>query len=169
MAKQQCMAKVTAVTSLAEGIYSMWLLAPEIAAQAVPGQFISLYCKNKDTLLPRPISLCEVNRTDGTLRIVFRVVGAGTEEFSKMNPGEDIRILGPLGNGFPVSECPEGKKAVLIGGGIGIPPLLQLSKELKGEVTVVLGYRDSDTCLRKELEDAADHVVIATEDGSFGT
>ena len=169
MAKQQCMAKVTAVTSLAEGIYSMWLLAPEIAAQAVPGQFISLYCKNKDTLLPRPISLCEVNRTEGTLRIVFRVVGAGTEEFSKMNPGEDIRILGPLGNGFPVSECPEGKKAVLIGGGIGIPPLLQLSKELKGEVTVVLGYRNSDTFLRKELEEAADHVVIATEDGSIGT
>lgn len=169
MAKLQCMAKVTAVTQLTEGIFSMWLLAPEIAAQAVPGQFISLYCKNKDTLLPRPISLCEINREEGTVRIVFRVVGAGTEEFSRMNPGEEIRILGPLGNGFPVSECPEGKKAVLIGGGIGIPPLLQLSRELKGEVTVVVGYRNSHTFLQKELEEAADRVVIATEDGSIGT
>lgn len=169
MAKIPCMAKVTAVTPLAEGIYSMWLLAPEIAAQAVPGQFISLYCKNKDTLLPRPISLCEINHSEGMLRIVFRVVGTGTREFSQMNPGEDIRIVGPLGNGFPVSECPKGKKAVLVGGGIGIPPLLQLSKEIEGAVTVVVGYRDADTFLLKELESAADRVVIATEDGSVGT
>ncbi|MCH5252449.1 MAG: dihydroorotate dehydrogenase electron transfer subunit [Lachnospiraceae bacterium] len=169
MAKLQCMAKITAVTEIAEGIFSMWLLVPEIASQAVSGQFISLYCENKDTLLPRPISLCEINREEGTLRIVFRVVGAGTLEFSQKNAGEEIRVLGPLGNGFPVSECQTGKKAVLIGGGIGIPPLLQLSKEIPGEVTVVLGYRNADTFLLQELEKAAQRVVVATEDGSIGT
>lgn len=169
MAKLQCTAKVTAVTTLAEGIVSMWLLAPAIASCAVPGQFLSLYCKNRDTLLPRPISLCEINREEGTLRIVFRIVGAGTLEFSRLNPGEEIRILGPLGNGFPVSECPQGKGAVLIGGGIGIPPILQLSKEINGDVTVVLGYRNADTFLLKEFQAVADRVVIATEDGSLGT
>lgn len=169
MAKLQCSAKVTAVTPVAEGIISMWLLAPEIASFAVPGQFLSLYCKNKDTLLPRPISICETGRGEGTLRIVFRIAGAGTLEFSKMNAGEEIRILGPLGNGFPLSECPKGKRAILIGGGIGIPPLLQLSKEIKGDVTAVLGYRDADTFLLKEFQNAADRVVIATEDGSLGT
>ena len=148
MAKLSCTAKVTAVTTLAEGIVSMWLLAPAIVSNAVPGQFISLYCKNRDTLLPRPISLCE---------------------FSQLRPGEEIRILGPLGNGFPISECPPGKKAVLIGGGIGIPPILQLSKEIPGDVTVVLGYRNKDTFLLDEFRTAADHVVIATEDGSLGT
>lgn len=169
MAKVQCMAKVTAVTEIADGVYSMWLSVPEIAKQAVPGQFISLYCKDTDKLLPRPISLCEINGEDGTLRLVFRVVGAGTTEFSKMNAGDEIKVLGPLGNGFPLQECEEGKKAVLIGGGIGVPPLLQLAKELAGEVTVVVGYRDAQTFLKKEFEAAADKVIIATEDGSVGT
>ena len=83
MAKVQCMAKVVRAEQLAEGIFSMWLLAPEIAEQAVPGQFISLYCEDSDKLLPRPISLCEVDKVTGQLRIVYRVVGAGTKEFSQ--------------------------------------------------------------------------------------
>ena len=98
------------------------------------------------------------------LRIVYRVVGAGTREFSRKNEGDTIRIMGPLGNGFPLED----KKAVLIAGGIGIPPMLQLAKELSGEVTVVAGYRDSRTFLRRELEEAAEWVLIATEDGSVG-
>lgn len=162
------MAKIKENSRLAEGIFSMWLEAQDIAGQAVPGQFISLYCRDGDRLLPRPISLCEIEREDGMLRLVYRVVGAGTEEFSRMHPGDQIRVLGPLGNGFPMKEDTS-KGAVLIGGGIGIPPLLQLSKELDGEVTVVVGYRNSDTFLLEELQEAADHVVVATEDGSIGT
>ena len=115
--------------------------------------------------MPRPISLCEIDKEKGQLRLVFRVVGYGTDEFSHMKAGEEITVLGPLGNGFPLEE----KEAVLIGGGIGIPPMLQLAKELPGKVTVVVGYRDADTFLMKELEEAADQVVVATEDGSLGT
>lgn len=169
MAKIQCMAEITETEELAEEIFSMRLQAKEIAGQAVPGQFISLYCRDGDKLLPRPISLCEIDREQGTFRLVYRVVGAGTKEFSRRKTGDEIRILGPLGNGFPLEAGTQEKKAVLIGGGIGIPPLLQLSKELPGEVTVVVGYRNSDTFLLKELQGAADHVVIATEDGSLGT
>ena len=115
--------------------------------------------------MPRPISLCEIDKEKGQLRLVFRVVGYGTDEFSHMKAGEEITVLGPLGNGFPLEE----KEAVLIGGGIGIPPMLQLAKELPGKVTVVVGCRDADTFLMKELEEAADQVVVATEDGSLGT
>lgn len=165
MAKVQCMAKVVRAEQLAVDVYSMTIYAPEIAEQAVPGQFISYYCEDSDKLLPRPISLCEVDRQEGTLRIVYRVVGAGTKELSDKKAEDKVRILGPLGNGFPLED----KKAVLIGGGIGIPPMLQLARELPGYVTVVVGYRDSQTFLRGELEAVADRVVIATEDGSVGT
>ena len=92
MAKIQCMAKVTEVSVLAEGIVSMWLSASGVAKSAKPGQFISLYCDNSDTLLPRPISLCEVNQKDGLLRIVFRIVGAGTKEFAAKEKDDEIRM-----------------------------------------------------------------------------
>ena len=169
MAKIQCMAKILKTSELTKGIFSMWLRAPEVAGQAVPGQFVSLYCQGGGRLLPRPISLCEIDRKQGIFRLVYRVVGDGTKEFSQMKAGDEIRLLGPLGNGFPLEEGEKGKQAVLIGGGIGIPPLLQLSKELAGEVTVVVGYRNSNTFLLEELKKAAAHVVIATEDGSLGT
>ncbi len=169
MSKVQCMANVVESKELQSGIYSLWLSVPEIASQAVPGQFISLYCQNEDTLLPRPISLCEIDREKGMLRLVYRVVGAGTTEFSKLQPGEQVKVLGPLGNGFPLSESAKDKRAVVIGGGIGIPPLLQLARELEGNVTVVVGYRDANTFLLEELQQAADRVIVATEDGSLGT
>ena len=168
MAKIQCMAKVTEVSVLAEGIVSMWLSASGVAKSAKPGQFISLYCDNSDTLLPRPISLCEVNQKDGLLRIVFRIVGAGTKEFAAKKKDDEIRILGPLGNGFPLDACEKDKTAVLIGGGIGIPPLLELAKQLPCKTTVVVGYRNADAFLWEELEEAADRVVIASDDGSIG-
>ena len=158
MAKIQCMAKVTEVSVLAEGIVSMWLSASGVAKSAKPGQFISLYCDNSDTLLPRPISLCEVNQKDGLLRIVFRIVGAGTKEFAAKKKDDEIRILGPLGNGFPLDACEKDKTAVLIGGGIGIPPLLELAKQLPCKTTVVVGYRNADAFLREELEEAADRI-----------
>ena len=90
MAKIQCKAQVVSVEKLQEGIFSMWLEVPEIASQAAAGQFISLYCKSEDKLLPRPISLCEIDKEKGQLRLVFRVVGYGTDEFSHMKAGEEI-------------------------------------------------------------------------------
>ena len=148
---------------IAEGIYSIWLQTIRIASEAVPGQFVSVYSNDASRLLPRPISICEINRNSGMIRLVYRVVGKGTEEFSGLCAGDSLDILGPLGNGFPIRE----KKALLIGGGIGIPPMLELAKQLPGEKTVVAGYRD-ETFLMEDFSPYAD-VFAATEDGSTGT
>lgn len=149
---------------LGDDIYSLWLQTDRIAAEAVPGQFISLYCNEGTRLLPRPISLCEILREEGKLHLVYRKAGKGTEEFSRMSAGDTIDILGPLGNGFPLVN--DGK-ALIVGGGIGVPPLLELARQLPGEKTLVMGYR-SKTYLEPELMAVAD-MVIATEDGSTGT
>lgn len=163
MEKTKLTGKVVSQEKLTDDICSMWIQADEIAANAKPGQFISVYTKDASKLLPRPISLCEVDKENGRLRIVYRVVGAGTAEFSQYQAGDDITVMGPLGNGFTLKE----KKAFLIGGGIGIPPMLELAKQLDCEKQMVLGYRDV-LFLNDEFEKYG-KVYVATEDGSAGT
>ena len=164
MSKKQVMAEIIRHTSLSDGIFDMTLKAEEIAKEAKAGQFISVYLNNKSKILPRPISICGIDKEAGTLRIVYRTVGDGTKELSDYKEGEMVKILGPLGNGFTQKD----KKAILIGGGIGIPPMLELMKQLDCDKTAVLGYRDNDMFLKDEFEAVGD-VVISTEDGSFGT
>lgn len=147
--------------NIVEGVFSMWLETKQIAKGAVPGQFISVYSKDGARLLPRPISICEIK--DDQIRIVYRTVGKGTTEFSGYGAGEELDIQGPLGNGYTLSD----KKAIIFGGGIGIPPMLELSKQLNCEKEIVLGYRD-ELFLNEEFEKYG-HVTIATEDGSTGT
>lgn len=114
-----------------------------------------------------PHQLCEIDREAGSLRIVYRTVGKGTEEFSKACAGDTLDILGPLGNGFPMEEI-RGKRVLMMGGGIGVPPMLQTAKEADADVTIISGYRSADLFLVKELE-AAGRLFITTEDGSVGT
>lgn len=160
--REQATIKRTAC--LGTGIYEMWLETENIAKEAKPGQFISVYSNDGSRLLPRPISICRV--ADNELRIVYRVAGKGTDEFSKMTAGQTLNIQGPLGNGYDLSTGAH-KKAILFGGGIGIPPMLQLAAQLDGEKEIVLGYRD-ELFLNQEFEQFG-HVTIATEDGSTGT
>ena len=160
-------AVVLSQEQIAGQIFSMWLQTEQIAAHAVPGQFISVYSNDSGRMLPRPISICETDKERNALRIVYRVAGKGTEEFSQCKAGDRLDILGPLGNGFPLERCPKGKKAFLIGGGIGIPPMVQLAKEVEGEVQVVAGYRD-ELFLTDELIEHGT-LYVATEDGSTGT
>lgn len=159
-------AQILSQTKIEEGIYSMWLQTTEIAVLAKAGQFLSLYSKDGSRLLPRPISICEIDTDKKTVRLVYRVVGKGTEEFSKYQKGDFLDVLGPLGNGFTLQK----KKALLIAGGIGIPPMVETAKQLSllgAEVQVAVGYR-SELFLIEELEKYA-KVYIATEDGSTGT
>lgn len=160
--------KIVSQEEIGRDIYSMWLQADEMAEAARPGQFLSLYTRDGSKLLPRPISICEIDRENRRIRLVYRVTGkgTGTEAFSRLHQGISVETLGPLGNGFPLEEA-EGRRVFLIGGGIGIPPMLQTAKELNAEKTAVLGYRD-ELFLNEEFEKYAD-VVVATEDGSAGT
>ncbi len=152
---------------LAPGIYDCELKTT-LAQDARPGQFIALYPLDKSTLLPRPISICEVDREKGSLRIVYRVAGAGTSEFSALEAGDFVEILGVLGNGFPLDAVQEGQTAFLMGGGIGVPPILELAKELNCRKQIIVGYRDAACFLKEDFEQNGE-VYIATENGSVGT
>ncbi len=167
--KKMEQAVVIAQKELAPGVFDLWLrTSEEIWSAAKPGQFVSVYSENAAKLLPRPISICEIDRNYGGIRLVYRVTGAntGTEEFSARRPGENIKILGPLGNGYDTASE---KKAMLIGGGIGIPPMLELAKQLNGvEKNIVLGYSDSHLFLKDEFASRG-FVYVATDDGSAGT
>ena len=167
MAKVMESARVASQEKLADGVYSMWIETEKIAREAVPGQFISLYTKDNSKLLPRPISICEIDREKGMIRIVYRVLGSGTEEFSYYKEGDYAEILGPLGNGFPLEAGAAGKRAFIIGGGIGIPPMLELSKHLDCEKQIILGYRD--TMFLEDEFTPYGTTFVATEDGSRGT
>ncbi len=159
--------RIVGKSQIGRGIYSMWLQTKEIAAHAVPGQFVSLYCRDGSRLLPRPISICEIDQEMKQLRLVYRVAGKGTEEFAGMQVGDSLTVLGPLGNGFPLERMKEKKTALLIGGGIGVPPIVELAKQLEGEKKIIVGYRD-ELFLKDELEKCGD-LYVATEDGSAGT
>ena len=132
MAKVQEMAIVLEQRILAEGVYSMWL-STSIAKEAVPGQFVSLYCEEHSRLLPRPISICEIDKECSAIRLVYRLAGEGTKEFSALQTDDEVKVLGPLGNGFPL----EGEHPIVIGGGIGVPPMLELAKSLSAKATIV--------------------------------
>ena len=161
-------AVVVSQEQIADHIFSMWLQT-EASQTAKPGQFISMYTNDGTKLLPRPISICEINKEAGQLRVVYRVTGenTGTEQFSRAKAGDIIPVVGPLGNGFPLEKA-EGKKAFLMGGGIGVPPILELAKQLDCEKQIVVGYRDENTFLKEQFE-ANGALYISTEDGSVGT
>ena len=155
MERKKEQAKVLSQEMLADGIYSLWI-ETEAALTARPGQFVSVYTTDASKLLPRPISICEIDKEAKRLRLVYRVTGekTGTKQFSQMKAGDSLEVMGPLGNGFDLETGKE-KKALLFGGGIGVPPMLELAKQLTAgyqtECQLVMGYR-SETFLTKKME-----------------
>ena len=153
------------IGKLASDIYEMYICAPEVAKNAKPGQFVNIYINDESKLLPRPISICEVSGDE--LRIVYRTAGSGTKAMSSYKVGDRINITGPVGNGYDVEKINNTyKEVVLFGGGIGIPPMLELAKRIKVKKTIIVGYRDQ-LFLNEDLSKYGD-VVISTDDGSCG-
>ena len=139
----------------------------DFTREAKPGQFVNVYMKDKSTLLPRPVSICRIH--SGQLELVYRVVGKGTREMAGYHRGNAIRLSSPLGKGFELSGCQSGS-ALLVGGGVGTPPLLQLAGELNHRgirPMAVLGFQ-REPFLVQEMEELCEKVLVATEDGSFG-
>ncbi len=172
--KKRVSARILSQREMENGIFDLWLnpMEPGFAEAVSPGQFVGVYTKDRSKLLPRPISICEVSGDRSSLRLVYRRGGTNTGTYSlSLLDGQTcgtVDILGPLGNGFPV-EKGKGKKTLIIGGGIGIPPLVELSKRLEARNQIVIGYRDrTQTFLARDLEDHG-KLFLATEDGSRGT
>lgn len=162
---------------IAQGVWSLVLQydAGSAPDAVVPGQFVGVYPRDGARLLPRPISICGWDEKDHTLRLVYRVVGGGTREFTTLAPGDAVDVLGILGNGYDLAAL-TGRRVLFLGGGIGAPPLLELAKRIQlenrkagrdGSVTSVLGYRTNELFLSEEFSQYGP-VVIATDDGTVG-
>ena len=162
MNKKVVEAKILSQEEIAPNIYRMVIENDEVAKSATIGAFVNLYPKQKHLLLPRPISICEIGVH--TLTLVYGAVGEGTKEFASYQQGDSIRVSTAQGTGFTLQEK---KTHVLVGGGIGVPPLLELAKQLKGEKRVVLGFRE-DPFLIEEFEKTGSRVYIATDTGKHG-
>lgn len=149
--------------NLAKGIYSFVVKAPQIAKNAAAGQFANIAVSGYT--LRRPISICGFDAEKGEVRFVFEERGKGTAELAKLHEGDCMDILGPLGHGF---ELPESGKIIVIGGGIGTPPLLGVAKTTK--VEAILGFRDrTRVILEDDYMKATDgDTIICTDDGSYG-
>ena len=152
-------------TRLAEGIYRL-RLAGDTSAITAPGQVVNL--KLSGFYLRRPISVCDL--TEGELTLIYKVLGHGTEAMTRMAPGAELNVLTGLGNGYDVSRA--GARPLLVGGGVGIPPLYGLAKRLTAQgkrVTAVLGFnRESEIFLAEEFRALGAEVIVATADGSAG-
>lgn len=169
--------KIVEHIEIAKGIYQVKLFAPKVTCCSRAGQFVNVYLEDKSKLLPRPISICEIQGDN--LVLVYGVVGKGTAELSTYVQGQEISILGPLGNGFALENkdkewaCPDWENirtAVLVGGGIGVPPMVELANSLQGKVEqiiAVVGFKD-EPFLTEALAKFCSQVYVATDSGKSG-
>ena len=157
--------RVVANTRLGEGLYALTMHAPAICAQAQCGQFVHIAC-GEGNLLRRPISIC--GWQGDALRVVFQTKGEGTKWLAARQAGDVLDVLGPLGHGFGVAAL--GAKPVLIGGGIGVPPMLQTAKAAKdagAQPRAVLGFRNRGAVILEADFQAVCETFVTTDDGSY--
>ena len=151
--------------TLAKEIYDLTILCPDVAEVAVAGQFVNV--KVDGFMLRRPISICSIDKNKGTLRIIFEVRGEGTKVMSQIAEGAMIDIVAPLGGrGF---EMDGHETAVIIGGGIGNPPMLAVAESFGKNATVISGYRNaSAVILQEDFAATGAETILCTDDGSAG-
>ncbi|MCR5674304.1 MAG: dihydroorotate dehydrogenase electron transfer subunit [Lachnospiraceae bacterium] len=173
--KREVTARVEKQESLTEDVREL-ILETELADDAMPGQFVNLFCGDGARLLPRPISVCDTFM--GRMKLVYRVVGAGTAELAALRPGDTVRMVGNLGNGYDPRTA-FGKNVLVVGGGLGIPPMYYLSRllhalgmrggaEAPASLTMVLGYRDQASTFLHRAFTGFGKVVFASDDGTIG-
>jgi len=154
--------------NIAKDVYEMKLQGQGASLITAPGQFVNIKVSTLESqpYLRRPMSVCDYD--ENNLTIIYKVVGKGTKILREKQPGEKLDMLLGLGNGFPL---PDIKKAVLIGGGVGVPPMYNLAKQLKAkgvEITAILGFNSKvDVFYEEEFKEFGD-VYVCTMDGSYG-
>ncbi|MEH7528033.1 dihydroorotate dehydrogenase electron transfer subunit [Priestia megaterium] len=167
------MMQVVSQRPLTHNVYELTLQGELVRFMNEPGQFVHIRVNNDYLpLLRRPISIAEIDQTHEQFTMIYRAEGAGTSLLAEKQAGQSIDVLGPLGHGFPLDTIEAGQTALLVGGGIGVPPLYELSKRLreKGvQVIHVLGFQSkADVFYEREFL-ALGETYIATVDGSCGT
>ena len=165
--------KVLSHKELAPAIFELTLQGQLVQEMQEPGQFVHVKTSDSnDPLLRRPISICSINQSEKSFTMIYRTEGKGTKLLSLKKTDEMVDVLGPLGHGFPVDAVDSGETALLVGGGIGVPPLYQLSKMLvaKGvKVIHVLGFATKAAVFYENEFAKLGETYITTEDGSYGT
>lgn len=156
--------KIKSVEQLNETTFRFVIDCKDLAEESWCGRFVNIYCEGKT--LRRPISISEIGKENGTLTIVFEVRGEGTKWLAERKPGDELDILGPLGNGFfPEKD----KRAIFVGGGIGCPPMLGAAEDYGEDAEVILGFRSQkQIILLEDFKRVSKDVSVATNDGSFG-
>ena len=162
--------KILSRKEVAPGIFLIKLSAPSVAQEALPGQFIHIKCSiDNYPLLRRPISIHRIDKEKGEIYILFQIVGEGTKLLSQRLIGDDLDIIGPIGNGFNI--YPESRKILIIGGGIGVAPLLALCEESirqGSEVRVLIGAQKKELVIGEEnFRKSGAKVDVVTNDGSY--
>lgn len=157
---------------IAKNIYELTLQG-EIVQDMNPGQFVHIRVSDSfEPLLRRPISIANINKDSKEFKLIYRAEGRGTEILSQKQIGDEVDVLGPLGNGFPIDAVPSGGTALLVGGGIGVPPLYELSKQLneRGIRTMhVFGFATEDVSFYEEKFSSLGDTHYVTVDGTLGS
>jgi len=151
--------------------YQLILSSPYISSHAEPGQFVNIRCSEScDPLLRRPLSLHRISKGHKTFELLYEAVGKGTELLTKYFVGEEINALGPLGEGFKIN--PQKQIAIIVGGGMGVAPLLALAEAIKDKIKaiyVLIGAKSRGLVLCEEdFKKTTDQILLATDDGSYG-
>ena len=162
--------KIVGKEKLTEKIYKFSVKSKEISEIARPGNFLEIKVSDSlETFLRRPISIYNIDKENEIIEFIFQVKGNGTKILSDRKVGEDLNILGPLGNG--VFSIKHYNKVAIIGGGIGVFPLYELAKRLNenSEVNIYLGFRNKElVTLEDEFSEVSNKLLITTDDGSYG-
>jgi dihydroorotate dehydrogenase electron transfer subunit len=170
--KRKEICTIIAQNEIAESIYELTIHAELTKDITSPGQFVHIKVSNSlDPLLRRPISISSFDREKQQVTMIYRKDGKGTSLLAEKTPGMEINVLGPLGNGFPLAETNVGETALLVGGGVGVPPLFELSKQLKekgAKVIHVLGFQTASAIFYENEFLQNGETYVATVDGTHG-
>jgi dihydroorotate dehydrogenase electron transfer subunit len=163
--------KIISQRNLAPRIFEMVLEGNMVNDMDKPDQFIHIRVPDSSMPLRRPISIAKIDKENNQCTIIYRTEGNGTKVFSEMEPGEFLDCMGPLGNGFDLSFLEKGNKALVIGGGIGTPPMYEVARQLKAkgvEVLNLIGFASDNVSFYKDEFQALGETRFSTDDGSFG-